>query len=269
MSFTYESLAQDHRLRRTASDRTMSSHEKMIQAGLVKQGLLNKELNRYSNILPYDRNLARCSLGYINASLVSFPEAEYIIAAGPMAEDFYGPDTRTAFWATAVENNVNVMVGLTRFKPGFSECADYLQPRRYGNWKLHVKTTETVGNITKRELELVNDQTQPPLAKLITHFHFTAWPNYSVASPVEACALLRLADEAWDGTGRMMVHCSGGIGRSGTFVAAHRTYRCRPSKEDIPQAIFETVVKLREDRHPWMVEGPEQFELIHRIIANL
>jgi len=265
----YHALHSDARLRRMAPDERQSSHEKMVTSGLVQAAMANQTLNRYSNIFPYDHALAPCSIGYCNASRIDFPEAKYIIASGPMAEAFYGPDTRATFWHTALENDVTVMVGLAAFRPGFSECADYLQPRQYGAWNL-ARSDEVRRNesLVVRDLELTNVETKQ--SKHVRHFHFLAWPNYSVTSPTQVCDLIKDVDEDWGGNGRILVHCSGGVGRSGVFVAAHRTYRCKPnSPSEASKIIYETVVKLRELRHPWMVEGEHQYNLIQDVVYSI
>jgi len=54
----------------------------------------------------------------------------------------------------------------------------------------------------------------------ITQYHYTSWPDHGV--PAEPTDLLHFR-EAVRGTptsGPLLVHCSAGVGRSGTFIAA-------------------------------------------------
>ena len=69
----------------------------------------------------------------------------------------------------------------------------------------------------------------------------------------------------------MVVHCSGGVGRSGTFVSIYSLYRmleeCRVDGDSAPLekynwldggrevTLVNVVGQLRQQRHPWMVEG--------------
>ena len=69
-----------------------------------------------------------------------------------------------------------------------------------------------------------------------------------------------------------VVHCSGGIGRSGTFLTAYGAYchilqnKSNLSEENmISFSLFETVKALRLQRHPWMVEGIEQYQMAYAI----
>ena len=266
--FNYVNLT---RLTRCHSTPSRTAHENMVAAALNSIGLNQAHLNRYSNIVPFDSHLASCSLGYVNASLIKFDEVnQYIIAAGPMAPEYYGPDTRPAFWHCAVENDVKVMVGLAEFGKGFSGCADYLQKKKYGDWDLSVLKTEIKPSYTRRNLKFANGQTE----HFLVHFHFTTWPNYSIPEAVgNLRELIYDVNEVWnqEGCGKLMVHCSGGCGRSGTFVATLQAYRTSPppNKEELPSLIFRIILQLRQQRHPWMVEGEYQYRLIQPLVMSL
>ena len=75
----------------------------------------------------------------------------------------------------------------------------------------------------------------------------------------------------------LIIHCSGGIGRTGTFLSAYQTYsKCHQllQKKLVPEkseavTIFGLVDAMRRQRHPWMVEGFQQFEMAYDIIIHL
>ena len=103
------------------------------------------------------------------------------------------------------------------------------------------------------------------------------------------------------GTPDLLVHCSGGIGRSGTFLTAfhhyaqfrdivegrevlNRYFAVASQEEDLGRSLLdkiddkhrqslvslkETVHFMRLQRHPWMVEGTHQYELAYNIILHL
>lgn len=56
------------------------------------------------------------------------------------------------------------------------------------------------------------------------HFHFTTWPDFGVPEPPQS--LVRFVRAFRDVIGTDMrpiiVHCSAGVGRSGTFIALDR-----------------------------------------------
>jgi len=135
------------------------------------------------------------------------------------------------------------------------------------------------GAVVRREL-LVRAQ---GAAHGVVQLHLQTWPNYGVVDAATLADLVRAADAEMeaavgpsagddaprDRPPRMLVHCSGGAGRSGTFVAAHHVWRqlrgsaaAAPPRALVGELVDGTVRELRAQRHPWMVETPEQFDLI-------
>ena len=55
----------------------------------------------------------------------------------------------------------------------------------------------------------------------VTHFHYIAWPDHGVPQDVRNLLQLRTAvREQYTNTSvPMVVHCSAGVGRTGTFIA--------------------------------------------------
>ncbi|CAL1544883.1 unnamed protein product, partial [Lymnaea stagnalis] len=80
----------------------------------------------------------------------------------------------------------------------------------------------------------------------VTQFHFTSWPDKGV--PENPWALVDFEQRvAATATKRpIVVHCSAGVGRTGTFIALRNVMR---EAEDTQQMdFFTTVAKLRQDR---------------------
>ena len=82
------------------------------------------------------------------------------------------------------------------------------------------------------------------------------------------------------GNPELLVHCSGGIGRSGAFLTAFHHYSqyidILEKKERAPLgqdkdavSLKETVHFMRLQRHPWMVEGKHQYTLAYQIVIYL
>ena len=76
------------------------------------------------------------------------------------------------------------------------------------------------------------------------------------------------------------MHCSGGIGRSGTFLTAFHHYShymdmlakktpCPETEKNEAVSLQETVNFMRLQRHPWMVEGDHQYTLAYDIVIYL
>ena len=84
-----------------------------------------------------------------------------------------------------------------------------------------------------------------------------------------------------EGEAPMVVHCSGGGGRSGTFATVYNLYmllvaargegwgRLEEHLEGEAVTLAPLVRGLREARHPWMVEGEAQYKLAYSAVAWL
>jgi protein tyrosine phosphatase len=115
----------------------------------------------------------------------------------------------------------------------------------------------------------------------VTHMQFTMWPNYGVVENVEQLAnfVREVYKEARKREGRpIVIHCSGGVGRSGTFTTIYSIYSMLVDSKRTGvwtemeeyigkdgELLLEPLVrKLREIRHPWMVEGEQQYRLAYQ-----
>ncbi|KAJ8391310.1 hypothetical protein AAFF_G00090970 [Aldrovandia affinis] len=186
----------------------------------------NKTRNRYRDVSPFDHSRIRLQLGtndYINASLISVEEAQrsYILTQGPL------PNTCGHFWEMVWEQRTRGVVMLNRvIEKGSVKCAQYWPPREERvatfddtNFKLTFISEDIKSYYTVRQLELENLSTQE--TREILHFHYTTWPDFGVPeSPASFLNFLFKVRESGclnSDQGPVVVHCSAGIGRSGTF----------------------------------------------------
>jgi protein-tyrosine phosphatase len=143
---------------------------------------------------------------------------------------------------------------------------------------LSVKQDATIGcEVRQMRLEISGQ------SKTIYHYLFSNWPDYGKPETEDRIALLNLVKHSAIRTGRpdnpRFVHCSAGVGRTGTFIALDHLLqelengnlvakanteavvqntrtstwgRSGPARESTPEGkedvIFETVDKLREQR---------------------
>jgi len=67
------------------------------------------------------------------------------------------------------------------------------------------------------------DQSGSKEERIIKQFHYTTWPDFGVPehpTPVLRFTRRVLANDQQD-AGPIVVHCSAGVGRSGTFITLH------------------------------------------------
>lgn len=187
----------------------------------------NKSLNRYIDVRPYEKSrvkLSRCKDNdYINANLVTVPKAarQYILTQGPL------PNTLGHFWLMVWEQKSNVIVMLNRVVEDLVDKCEQYWPRHngktdhYENVKLSVtlEKTKSTKHYKIREMKLKDEESNK--SRTILQFHYTVWPDHG--EPDSPTSILRLlaAIRKSGGLDKMdeptIVHCSAGIGRSGTF----------------------------------------------------
>ena len=281
------------------------SHRDMVQDGKVEAGVkpINVDKNRYSNICPYDAQRVvlqrRGPSDYFNASHIELPHVRAIAAQGPTHPDWHGADTTGDFWRAVWEQGVETVVALADVQPGFSGSARYW-PQRIGmdsmacnfDPKLSVRLlSEEIGpHFTTRRLRLSQAEGK---TREVLQLHHTVWPNYGVPTStvdvgmllrtVEALESKRLARGVAEAAPPLLVHCSGGVGRTGVFLTALSAYRAifptvpsgstlvpnpLANADALAALIAESVTSLRKQRHPWMVEGAAQYSFAHAVVID-
>ncbi|XP_055438541.1 tyrosine-protein phosphatase non-receptor type 11-like isoform X4 [Bubalus kerabau] len=197
----------------------------------------NKPKNRYKNILPFDTTRVILhdvddrvpGADYINANYIrSDPEEKpghglgkvYIATQGCL------PTTVAAFWAMVHQENTHVIVMTTReVERGRNKCFRYW-PELHGSQEyghLHVcnMAEHWAQGYCVRELQVWRpDQEESP--HTVKHYQYFSWPDHGV--PAEPTGVLSFLEEvnrtqsSMPGAGPMVVHCSAGIGRTGTII---------------------------------------------------
>ncbi|XP_016993240.3 tyrosine-protein phosphatase non-receptor type 61F isoform X1 [Drosophila takahashii] len=188
----------------------------------------NRGLNRYRDVNPYDHSrivLERGSVDYINANLVKLERAErqYILTQGPLV------DTVGHFWLMVWEQKSKAILMLNKLMEKKQIKCHLYWPNEMGadkalklpNVKLTVELVkcETYQNFVRRWFKLTDLETQQ--SREVMQFHYTTWPDFGI--PSSPNAFLKFLQQVRDSdclsrdVGPAVVHCSAGIGRSGTF----------------------------------------------------
>uniref|UniRef100_A0A8D0HRH7 Tyrosine-protein phosphatase non-receptor type n=1 Tax=Sphenodon punctatus TaxID=8508 RepID=A0A8D0HRH7_SPHPU len=201
----------------------------------------NKTRNRYRDVSPFDHSRIKLQQGdndYINASLIKMEEAQrsYILTQGPL------PNTCGHFWEMVWEQKSRGVVMLNRvMEKGSIKCAQYWPPKEEKemlfeetNLKLTLISEDIKSYYTVRQLELENLTTQE--TREILHFHYTTWPDFGVPeSPASFLNFLFKVRESGSlntDHGPIVVHCSAGIWRSGTFCLADTCLLLMDNRKD-------------------------------------
>eukprot|EP00020_Sapocribrum_chincoteaguense_P001839 CAMPEP_0170740640 /NCGR_PEP_ID=MMETSP0437-20130122/5789_1 /TAXON_ID=0 /ORGANISM="Sexangularia sp." /LENGTH=696 /DNA_ID=CAMNT_0011079149 /DNA_START=174 /DNA_END=2264 /DNA_ORIENTATION=- len=250
----------------------------------------NAMKNRYMDILPPDATRVRLSIrcndplsDYINANfidgLADGSAKRYISTQGPTATTFGD------FWRMVWEQGSHVIVMLTReIEKGYVKCNRYWPVRGccccYGGLKVRMVSESVLldGEVAERCFEVACAQSGE--TRRVVQYQYTGWPDHGL--PSSATGFLRvvqLASEAErsldmdavpgeSDTARrtrlppIIVHCSAGIGRSGTFIAVHASLERAASA---PRPCYEPVLLVDQMRRQrvGMVQTREQFRFIY------
>uniref|UniRef100_F1MGT8 protein-tyrosine-phosphatase n=2 Tax=Bos TaxID=9903 RepID=F1MGT8_BOVIN len=245
------------------------------QSQTVASALENSGKNRYRNVLPYDwsRVPLQALLGqpgseYINASFIPglWSPREFIAAQGPL------PQTVGDFWRMVWEQQSHTLVMLTNcVESGRVKCEHYwpldAQPFTHGHLQVTLVGEEVAENWAVRNLKLCHVQQQKTLP--VRQFHYMTWPDHGVPhSPDPLLAFWRMLRQWLDqtvGGGPPIVHCSAGVGRTGTLIALDVLLRQLECEGLVGP--FGYVKKMRESR-PLMVQTEAQYVFLHQCILQ-
>ncbi|XP_069594643.1 receptor-type tyrosine-protein phosphatase beta-like isoform X1 [Ranitomeya imitator] len=255
-------------------------YEKLSSVGTKQTKLFadeveNREKNRYTNVLPYDvSRVVLSSVGnptedYINANYIPGYNStkEYIAAQGPL------PRTVNDFWRMIWEKNVRAVIMLTKcVELGKVKCEEYWPQRSariYGNLSVSMNDENVLQDWTTRDFTLVDMKTRQ--SKVVRHFHFTAWPDHGVPKATSVLIEFRnLVREYVTNDDSMhspiVVHCSAGVGRTGTLIALDRVMKQIETESQID--VYGVVYDLRMHRG-LMVQTESQYIFLNQCALDI
>ncbi|XP_073467100.1 receptor-type tyrosine-protein phosphatase alpha isoform X2 [Aquarana catesbeiana] len=236
----------------------------------------NKEKNRYVNILPYDHSRVHLSSiegvpdsDYINASFINgYQEKNKFIAAqGPKEE------TVNDFWRMIWEQNTATIVMVTNLKERKEcKCAQYWPDQgcwTYGNIRVSVEDMTVLVDYTIRKfcIQQVGDVTNKKPQRLVTQFHFTSWPDFGVPfTPIGMLKFLKKVKACNPQyAGAIVVHCSAGVGRTGTFIVIDAMLDMMNSEKKVD--VYGFVSRIRAQRCQ-MVQTDMQYVFIYQALLE-
>ncbi|KAL8708028.1 MAG: hypothetical protein Q9220_007024 [cf. Caloplaca sp. 1 TL-2023] len=253
--------------------------------------------NRYLNVQPWEVSRIRLQVpagdsDYINASPISLTDPRtgavlsYIATQGPKQTGL------SQFWHMIWQqtSDVAVIVMLTpTVEQDREKCFQYfpldeqtdempLEPLETiesaspGTVRLSEKYFHETSKSTVRKLSLSFGKQ----SKVVWHLLFSGWPDFGVPQDEDRAALFKLlrisVEKNTTVSNRRIVHCSAGVGRSGSFIALEYLLAQIESGaiaeiEEDEDPIYDTVNQLREQRMT-MVQSEVQYAFLYEVVRQ-
>ncbi|XP_068728189.1 receptor-type tyrosine-protein phosphatase epsilon-like [Montipora capricornis] len=232
----------------------------------------NRFKNRYNNIVAYDHSRVKLATidnvagsDYINANFLDGYDKKkaYIATQGPL------PDTANDFWRMVWEQNAKVIVMVTNLEErGRVKCSQYWPSEggeTHGDIQVELRETVELSDFAIRTFRLKksNDRVE----RIVSQYHYTVWPDHGVPSnPTSVLSFVKKVSGANPpDAGPMVVHCSAGVGRTGTFIVVDAMLQRIAAEKTVD--VFGYVMSLRCDRNI-MVQVEEQYIFIHEVLME-
>jgi len=253
----------------------------------------NKAKNRYKNILPFDHTRVKLKgnepdvpgSDYINANYITQEEdakknkedakngkegnfKKYIATQGCL------PNSRADQWHMVWQERIMVLVMTTKeIERGKTKCARYWpdldKTEEYGVYAVKNISEETSKDYTLREFLVTKPGHEE---RRIFHFHFLGWPDHGTPED-PGCVLnflhdVNLKQESLEDAGPIMVHCSAGIGRTGTFIVIDMIIdQIQKLGLDCEIDIQRTIQMVRSQRSG-MVQTEAQYKFVYLAVQH-
>ncbi|XP_030754681.1 tyrosine-protein phosphatase 10D-like [Sitophilus oryzae] len=185
---------------------------------------------------------------------------EFLVTQGPLHS------TRDDFWRMVWESNSRAAIMLAGcVEKGREKCDHYwpydTMPVYYGDISVQILNETRYPDWNISEFMVCRGDQQ----RVVRHFHFSTWPDFGVPSPPHTLVrFVRAFRERVPPDQRpIVVHCSAGVGRSGTFICLDRIVQQIQTSDYVD--IFGIVYAMRKER-VWMVQTEQQYICIHQCL---
>ncbi|XP_022315948.2 receptor-type tyrosine-protein phosphatase kappa-like isoform X2 [Crassostrea virginica] len=249
---------------------------RLIPAGLtasceIAKKSENKDKNRYGNIIAYDhsRVILKPVNGdihddYTNANYIEgYKKTKaYIAAQGPTKT------TMNDIWRMVWEEKSRTVIMLTNpTETGKKKCEQYwpdpTETKEYARIKVKLVSVESHPDFSIRTFHIQKDGEN----RTIKQFHYTTWPDHGVPRFGHSLLLMRQKIRAYDAlsNGPPIVHCSAGVGRTGTYIAVDVNLEQAKHEGLIDVHNF---VQLMRTQRVNMVQTLEQYIFVYDVLLE-
>ncbi|PAA67155.1 hypothetical protein BOX15_Mlig019495g1, partial [Macrostomum lignano] len=234
----------------------------------------NLAKNRYTDIYPFDHsrvilfsNSRKKRGDYINANYVDGyhrPKA-YIACQGPL------PATFDDFWLMVWENKSSVVVMISNFvERGRRKCDQYWPgsgSQTYGHISVRFISQESKAAYCLRKFGIRDTRAKKSVKeRLVHHYLYSEWPDYGVPQyPLPVLNFVQKSIRSSDDHGPIVVHCSAGVGRTGTYICIEAQIRQILQQKTVNVRGFLEHIRQQRMR---LVQTEEQYVFIHDVLLE-
>ncbi|XP_022245455.1 receptor-type tyrosine-protein phosphatase F-like [Limulus polyphemus] len=231
--------------------------------------------NRYPDVKAFDQTRVQLPIedgikgsDYINANFVEGYRGRkmFICAQGPLEH------TVVDFWKMMWEHKVTVVVMLTGVEEhGKLKCAQYWSdddPKEVEKlYTVNVINTTKYSDYLVRRFQVQHKKDGFTDEREILQFHFVMWKDF--LAPEQPSWLLRFIKRVNEhyvsDRGPLLVHCSAGVGRTGTFVAIDTLLQELNDEGQVN--VYACVSDLRHSRN-YLVQSLKQYIFVYRALME-
>ncbi|CAA92995.3 Tyrosine-protein phosphatase [Caenorhabditis elegans] len=202
-----------------------------LPVGYFERSIFDKNTefkkNRYKDVPCNDKTRVILKDGYpgdyVHANYVKGTKPMFILTQGPLK------DTAMDIWRMVLQEGVAAICMLCELiENGRPKCEPYFpdtegQVLTFGEITVTCTESTTPDNHTQLKMLTVMDKKSGKSHKLY-HYKIITWPDKSIA--LSNLAILRTLRSLRKMPGPIVVHCSAGIGRTGTFAAIEVGAQC-------------------------------------------
>ncbi|XP_044861011.1 tyrosine-protein phosphatase non-receptor type 2 isoform X2 [Mauremys mutica] len=252
----------------------VQSFKKLNEQKIVGSGIDMDKEKKSGDKYDHSRvKLQNTENDYINASLVVIEEAQrnYILTQGPL------PNTCCHFWLMVWQQKTRAVVMLNRIVEKESvKCAQYWPTEEEEvmmfeetGFCVRLVSEDIKSYYTVHLLQLENINSGE--SRMISHYHYTTWPDFGVPeSPASFLNFLFKVRESGSLSpehGPAVIHCSAGIGRSGTFSLVDTCLVLMEKKDPSSVDIKQVLLDMRKYRMG-LIQTPDQLRFSYMAVIE-